>query len=100
MSMTETPLDPAKPKPRRPRRKKAPRAAAPKAVTGEFAGISVANCPAACTAERCIISGVNVCAHPAKGGLHASMQNSDTVRRLNDAKHAIGQQKLDLTKLT
>ena len=58
---------PAKKK-RKPR-KQAKKAAAPKAEAkpkDDLAGITAKNCPAACTAERCVISTVGICHHPFK----------------------------------
>jgi hypothetical protein len=34
----------------------------------KFAGMTVEDCPTACTPDRCVISTVNVCKHPAKSG--------------------------------
>jgi hypothetical protein len=93
---TETP----KPKStRKPAKKRARRQAKPPAAPKQdatFAGISPANCPAACNATACVISGRGICAHPYKGGLQASLQTPDAVRRLNEAKRVIGKRKLDV----
>lgn len=35
----------------------------------EIAGITPTGCPVACSPECCVITGENVCGHPAKGGL-------------------------------
>ncbi len=61
-----------------------------------FDGITPADCPMACTAERCVISGRGICSHPHKGGLQANLQNPDSLRRYNAAKRALGKRKLDL----
>jgi hypothetical protein len=34
----------------------------------DFTGMTIDKCPAACTAERCVISTVGICKHPAKSG--------------------------------
>ena len=83
---------------RKPAKKRA-RAKAKPAVPkqdGAYAGISPANCPITCNAERCVISGRGICAHPYKGGLQASMQTPEAVRRLNEAKRVLGKRKLDV----
>lgn len=71
----ETPVEPiAPPKPKRHARpNKRKRAAKPSTADkpiagGQFAGVSATACPTACTAERCVISTVNVCKHPRKTG--------------------------------
>lgn len=88
--MTELIL-PTKPKPKRKQQRRKPAAAAPAPKpASEFAGITVTDCPAACNADRCVISGMNVCAHPRKGGLHAKMQVPDIIRRFTEAARIIG----------
>jgi hypothetical protein len=100
MSMTETPAEapPAVKKKRHARanrRRGRPLRAAPK-MPVEFAGLTVKNCPDACAvAGKCIISG-SICAHPHKGGLQATLQNPDTLRRFEAAKAALGKRKLSL----
>lgn len=84
----------AKARPRQKRRAKP--AAAPKAE-GLYAGLTVANCASGCTAKACVISGIGICAHPAKGGLQALMQAPDTIRRFNEAKRVIGKRKFEVT---
>ena len=53
-----------------------------------LAGLTVKDCPKACTAEECVISGKPYCAHPRKGGLQMASQHSDTeaIDRLNKAQ--------------
>lgn len=100
MTMTETPATEAPKKSRRKPAKKRARArvaAMPPAASGDYLGITPSDCPVACTAERCVISGVGICAHPYKGGLQARMQNPESLRRLGAAKRAIGKRKLELT---
>lgn len=90
----EKPKAPRKPAKKRARAKAKP-APTPK-QDAAFAGISPANCPTACSATACVISGRSICAHPYKGGLQASLQTPDAVRRLNEAKRVIGKRKLDV----
>jgi uncharacterized phage protein gp47/JayE len=62
---------------------------------GEFAGVSATSCCAACTAERCVISTVDICKHPYKtadsGCGPVTMKNRIAVRKI--LKHQI----IDLT---
>lgn len=90
MSIIETTaVAPAKPKRHaRPNRRK-PVKAAPKA-DGEFAGLTAKNCPTACNASRCVISGIDVCAHPLKAGLQAAQKHDPKVlARFARAKEAL-----------
>jgi hypothetical protein len=48
-----------------------PVAATPAPKKDEFEGIDDATCCAACDIDRCVITGINVCGHPRKGGLQA-----------------------------
>lgn len=98
MSMTETPGAATAPKKTRKPAKKRGRAktAASPAQDSAYRGITPADCPTGCNAERCVISGRGICAHPYKGGLQASMQSPDAIRRLNEAKRVIGKRKLDI----
>ena len=102
MSMTETPAAPApKPKPvKKRRRAKRTRAApaAPKKSVGIFEGLAVGKCPTACNADKCVISGVGICANPALGGLQSSLHTPESLDRFNEAKRILGEQKLDLTR--
>lgn len=91
---TDTPKSTRKRAKKRARIKAKPEAS-PK-QDGAFAGISPANCPTACNAERCVISGRSICAHPYKGGLQAALQTPEAGRRLNEAKRVIGRRKLDV----
>lgn len=87
----------------KPAKKKAKKRAAPAVAarpapkpSADFEGITPADCPAACTADRCVISGRGICSHPFKGGLQAMLQNPDSLRRLSAAKRALGKRKLEL----
>lgn len=77
---------PAKRKVKRKAKRRA--ASVPKAakVSGEFAGITAKDCPHACTAARCCISTVNVCAHPYKSAVNGfgpvTMANRERARKL------------------
>ena len=91
-TVTETPAPP-KAKRRVKAKAKAKRQAKPKVDTadapikgGEFAGVSASACCTGCTAERCLISTVNVCKHPYKTGDAGcgpiTMENRLKVRKL------------------
>lgn len=98
MSMTETPeVPPPKPSHKRPNRRRKRSAAKPAAEpksTGEFAGLTLKDCPGACSAERCVIGGIGVCGHPAKGALQ--VHSADAVERFSRAKKLLGKQKMEL----
>jgi hypothetical protein len=52
-----------------------------------FDGLTTVNCCDDCGIEGCVISGKPYCAHPHKGGLHASeQQDPDALKRLRSAK--------------
>src|SRR5262245_33156368 len=90
MTMTaETPAPVPAPKPKRKyqRRPRAALAALAKSETNEFEGLGRDACCDGCNANRCVISGINVCAHPLKGGLQAQqMQDAKAINRLAKAK--------------
>ena len=97
MTITETPAAPAN---KAPARKRAKAKAKPPVAAKKpslMDGITVRDCPIACNEKGCVISGKPICAHPHKGGLQARLQNPESMRRLNEAKHILGKQKLDLT---
>lgn len=99
MTMLDQTTEAPKPKkPRKAAKKRARAKATPPAPkpTGDFVGITPSDCPDACSAERCVISGRGICSHPYKGGLQAMMQTPDAIRRLNAAKRAIGKRKLEI----
>jgi len=57
---------------------------------GELDGITTLGCPVACHPERCVITGENVCGHPAKGGLQAKyLQMSPVLSRFNQARQEL-----------
>jgi hypothetical protein len=63
---------------------KPPKAAPPRA---EFEGLYNDLCCEDCNAERCVISQMNYCAHPRKGGLQSiGLNDPVAVARLNRAK--------------
>lgn len=69
---------------------------APK-VPSQFAGISPTECYDGCNADGCVISGINVCAHPMKGGLQsAQIRDPEALKRFNRAKLALRDQMIDL----
>lgn len=97
MSMIEAP-EPVKPTHKRAnkRRKKrsAPKEAAAPKPTGEFVGLTPKECPTACNAERCVISGIGICGHPAKGALQ--VHTAEALGRFNEAKKLLGKRKVDI----
>lgn len=100
MTMTDQPdLPPVPPAPKkkrkhRPARKRA--APAKPREPDEFAGLTIKQCPTACRAERCVISGHGICSHPAKGGLQGpDMRDPEKFARLDRAKKALGHKKVD-----
>lgn len=103
MTDTQTEQAPMKKKPAKKAKKKRafPRAriearAAPTIPT-QFAGITTTECCDGCNKDGCVISGMNYCAHPMKGGLQsASMQDQDALKRFNRAKAALRDQMIDL----
>lgn len=69
---------------------------APKATSDDLLGITVNDCPVACSAERCVISRHPHCAHPRKGGLQgAQMGDVKAIGRLNDAKKRLAHLAVD-----
>lgn len=93
MSMTETPAPAAKPK-----RKRAHKAAAPPPKAPSiFAGLTATDCCDGCNEKKCVISGMNVCAHPMKGGLQSAMlSNPEVMKRHGAAKRMLAHAKIDL----
>jgi hypothetical protein len=72
-------------------------ASPPLKVPSQFAGISTTECCDNCTADGCVISGINVCAHPMKGGLQSTqMRDPEALKRFNRAKLALRDQMIDL----
>jgi hypothetical protein len=62
-------------------------------MADEFPGLTIYECPSACRAERCCISGDGVCTHPLKGGLHSAHQTRpDVLRRYARAKFVVDMQ--------
>ena len=53
-------------------------------------GMTETMCPNECGPDGCVISGKPYCAHPRKGGLHASqMQDVGALRRADQAREHI-----------
>ncbi len=99
----ETEKPARKPKPAKKKRaKRAKVAAEPKvkrilAPSGSpLEGLTALDCASGCTATCCVISGVGICAHPAKGGLQAMLQNDKSLRMYNQAKQIIAGLKLKI----
>jgi len=91
MSMIEAPEPPRRPR-RKYKRRKLPAAIARPA--NELTGITVKLCPPACSAERCVISGIGVCSHPHKGSPYIKTQ--EAIARFNAAKKMLGKRKVDV----
>jgi hypothetical protein len=52
----------------------------------DLSGMSETNCCDACTKDGCVISGQFYCAHPRKGGLHATeLQDNEAMKRHRSA---------------
>jgi len=104
MTMTdethETEITTKKKPAKKPRKKQAARRAAPPPAAkadSPFSGISPSECCDACNESKCAISGINVCAHPMKGGLQsAQMRDPEALKRFNRAKAALKDQMIDL----
>jgi hypothetical protein len=101
MTMIDEPDAPIVPKksPTKKKAKKPQRKAASPAppVPAQFAGMSTTECCDGCKPDRCVISGMNYCAHPFKGGLHSpQMQDPEALKRANRAKASLRNQVIDL----
>ena len=69
-------------------------------VPVEFAGMTETECCGACNVDRCVISGINVCTHPFKGGLQPGLANKpDVLARFERAKKVLAHRKIDLTRV-
>ena len=69
---------------------KPPKTAPPKA---EFEGLYDDMCCEDCNGDRCVISGMNYCAHPLKGGLQSvGLNDPVAVARFNRAKAELRRQ--------
>jgi hypothetical protein len=63
----------------------------------EFAGLTATECCTDCRRDRCVISGVGVCAHPGKTGLqavHSNPPDRAAVERFERAKTALAHQQV------
>lgn len=89
---------PARPAKKKQKRKPAHRAAAPaEKAESPFAGITSMECCDRCHKDGCVISGMNYCAHPFKGGLQAAQMNDQAaLKRFNRAKAVLKDQMIDL----
>jgi hypothetical protein len=85
---------------RKPRAKKKAKKPAVKRVPAPagspLEGLTALDCASGCKADRCVISGVGICAHPLKGGLQAHLQNDKSLRVSNWAKQIIAGLKLKI----
>lgn len=101
MSTIETAEAPPVRKPAKKKAKARSRGGAPK-VPAEFAGLQPPSgqshgCCDACNKDRCVISRINVCSHPMKGGLPASLKgDAEALKRFERAKAALKDKIIDL----
>jgi hypothetical protein len=57
----------------------------------EFTGMTRLACPAACKADRCVITETACCAHPCMGGLQAALRSDPgAVTRFTEACKHVG----------
>ena len=99
--ITHQPVPPAIKKRRKQQRRRTAAPAtkvAPFRAPDEFAGMTETDCCDECGPDRCVISGINICGHPFKGG-QIPHGNQPAFERLMRAKKALAQRKLDPTKL-
>lgn len=62
----------------------------------KFGGLTATECPYDCNANSCVISGLNVCGHPRKGGLQPAVQRDpDAMERYNAARKILAHQAVD-----
>lgn len=53
----------------------------------ELGGLTATECPFDCGPEKCVISGLNVCSHPNKGGMQSVVMNDpEALKRYNRAR--------------
>lgn len=88
------------PRPKKRRKKlakaKVVKASAKVAANDEFGGLSATECPFDCNADRCVISGINVCGHPRKGGLQPAIQRDpEAMTRYNAARKILAHLAVD-----
>ena len=93
-------LNEPRPKKRAKQYKKPARARVQKAVSTQSsdpqAGLTAAECPFDCKADRCVISGMNVCGHPRKGGLQPAIQRDpEAMTRYNAARKTLAHLAVD-----
>ena len=96
-TLSEAPKKVIKKKHKPQKRRAAPAAEAPQKVPAEFAGLNATECCNACNKESCVISGINICSHPMKCGLPASlMGDMETMKRYGRAAKALKNLMIDL----
>jgi len=78
-------------------RRKAPKVIEPAKPTGEFEGLTPADCCFKCSMDKCVITHRNICAHPFKGGLQpAMMSDPEVLARYERAKRYLAHRTLDI----
>jgi hypothetical protein len=94
--MTMTEIATEKPKRKKAKARAKPRTAAvpPVEKNEEFGGLNATECSFDCTPGRCVISGLNLCGHPNKGGgSQAAIQNNpEAMARYNAARRQLAMQ--------
>jgi hypothetical protein len=59
-------------------------------AAADYAGLSATDCCRDCNVDNCVISGMNVCAHPFKGGLpHVLKSNRAALARHQAARRLL-----------
>jgi hypothetical protein len=67
------------------------------AGSANLGGLTARVCPYDCTVDRCVISGINVCAHPSFGGPQAVLRtNRAVMERYEKAMKLIQHQKIEM----
>jgi hypothetical protein len=60
---------------------------------GQLDGLTRLDCCSGCGPERCVISGIGVCAHPARSGLQSAMsRDPDVFKRYELARRLLAVQ--------
>jgi hypothetical protein len=65
-------------------------------TTTDLSGLTRDECPYGCTPEKCVITGINLCGHPAKGGLQPGQKSDpEILRRYNAARRYLAHERTD-----
>ena len=56
----------------------------------DLPGMTRIACPAACTADKCVITEVGCCAHPCMSGLQEGVPNPKSLMRFGEACKFLG----------